>query len=147
MDILPVTPEQVLAFVAVTAVPAIVDVLRVGLAQLAVRFNWQWLNNLVSGSKFGIVTTMLVSLVAGLSLAIWLGGVEPTLPAIGRNALAILGWATAIYKGGYEKSEVRKVIVTAVDKIGGQIEGTDTDTDLPKMDIVAPESIPVNAVG
>lgn len=142
MEVIPVTPEQVLTFVAVTGVPAIVDVLRVGIFQLAMRFNWKWLSDLTATSRFGIAMTMLVSLVAGLFLAIWLGGVEPTIPAIGANALAILGWATAIYKGGYEKSAIRKAIVTVVDKIGGQAEESDTDADLPKSVVeIAPQTI------
>jgi hypothetical protein len=131
MEIIPVTSEQVLAFVAVTLVPAIVDILRVGIFQISANIGWDWLTKLAASSKFGIGMTMTISLLAGVILAVWLGGIEPTINSIVNNSLVILGWATAVYKGGYEKSNIRKAIVTVVDKIGIKSENIDKDVDLP----------------
>lgn len=123
-EVIPVTADQVLAFVAVTMVPAVVDVLRVGTFQIAMRFEWKWLADLTATSRFGIAITMFTSLVAGLFLSIWLGSVEPTVESIGANSLMILGWANVLYKLGYEKSDTRKTLVTQLDRIGPESDQT-----------------------
>lgn len=127
MDILPVTPDQIIQFVGITLIPIIVDAIRVGVFQLAMRYKWQFVADLTSHPKFGIVVTYVTCLVFGAGLAIWLGGVAPTIENLSETSLAILGWATLLYKFfGYEKSEVRKSVTRVADKIGPKSEEIDT---------------------
>lgn len=129
MDIPAVTPEQVFGFAAVVIVPAIVDILRVGIFQIALRLNWQYLAELTTHSKFGVYTTMIVCLGVGLILSLWLDVAEPTWQSIAVNSFAILGVSQGLYKLGYEKSDTRKTVTSVMDKIGVQSVEIDTPDD------------------
>lgn len=129
MDIIPVTEEQVMIFLSVTAVPAIVDIIRVGVFQLAMRLKLQWLADITTHSKFGLITTMVVCGLIGLAIAFWTGVAEPTIQSVSQNGLMILGISQLLYKGAYEKSDIRKMITSVTDKIGPKSDDVDSDSD------------------
>lgn len=143
MDVIPVSQEQVLSFISTMLVPAVVDVVRVGAYQIALRLKQQKLSQVIAGSKFGLFTTMFASLLFGVLLYAWFGQGDITLQGITQNSLIILGWSQLVYKGVYEKSELRKSIVSVVDKIGVQDQDK-TENDLGTSDVATqtqPESV------
>lgn len=126
-----VSLTDVLQFVSVILVPELVDVVRTLVFHASKALKLKWLENLTISSKFGVATTMAVSFISAIVLAIAFGSVEPTLEDLGIHILAIFGLSQAIYKGipavgSYEKSKLRKIITASVDLIGEKSDKIDT---------------------
>lgn len=126
MEVTAVSQEEILSFISLTLVPILVDVLRVGTFQILMRLKMYDFANATTGSKFGLLSTLIVSGVFGLFVSIWFGLTDPTFASIAENSFIVLGVSQVIYKGVYEKSDVRKSVVGLLDKIGPTSEQIDT---------------------
>lgn len=121
-----VTPEQVIQFLGLNLIPMIIDMQRVALFQISLNFKWEAVADAVASSRFGIFLTYFNCFFVGGALAVWFGGVEPTLQSLFTNSLVVLGYSTALYKfAGYEKSDLRKNLTSFVDQIGPSTEEND----------------------